>query len=254
MSGFIEKGPIVRHELVGPAIYLMEMALPKTAALAEPGQFLHIKTPGPYQLLRRPISISGADKEKGIVEIIYRVVGAGTEAMSHMKTGDVVDSLGPLGTAFSRKEGHIVGIGGGVGIAPILFLSRRVKKGAMTAVIGGRNEKEVFWKDLFPDTLRDLVVTTDDGSFGTKGFSVSVLPGLFEKGDVTEVAACGPAIMMKTAAKMAKDAGIYCEVSMERRMGCGTGGCLACVCDRTGGGHYKVCLDGPVFNAAEVVL
>lgn len=109
-------------------------------------------------------------------------------------------------------KGHIVGVGGGVGIAPILFMARCAKRGQMTVVIGGRNKEEVFWKDLFPKTLKQLIVTTDDGSYGIKGFSVSVLPELFAEERVDEACICGPGIMMKTAAQMAADAGIYCEV------------------------------------------
>ena len=150
---------------------------------------------------------------------------------------------------------HIVGIGGGVGIAPILFMARKAKPGQMTVVIGGRNKEEVFWKDLFPKTLKELIVTTDDGSYGIKGFSVSVLPELFKNGNVDEACVCGPGIMMRITAQMAKEANVPCEVSMERRMGCGIGTCLGCVCDRADGkGHYKVCVDGPVFKAEEVVL
>lgn len=256
MSGFLEKGPIRIHEPVGPSIWRMVIYLPCTAKEARPGQFIHITVSNALHLLRRPISIAGTDPEKGLVEILYRVVGSGTELMTHMKPGDMIDSLGPLGTSFSMKgKDHIVGLGGGVGIAPILFMARRAVPDQMTAVIGGRNRKEIFWKDYFPDTLRKLIVTTDDGSYGIKGFSVSVLPGLLKKEKVDEVAVCGPGIMMKTAAQMAAEARVYCEVSMERRMGCGIGTCLACVCDRKDGkGHYKVCSDGPVFPAEEVVL
>ena len=214
-----------------------------------------MKVNDPRYILRRPISIAGTNPGKGRVEIIYRIVGKGTDAMSHLKVGDTIDCLGPLGTSFSMDKDHIVGIGGGVGIAPILFMSRVAEPKQMTIVIGGRNKEEVFWKDLFPKTVRQMIVTTDDGSYGIKGFSVSVLPELFGRGDVDEACVCGPGIMMKTAAQMAKDAGVYCEVSMERRMGCGIGTCLGCVCDRKDGkGHYKVCADGPVFNAEEVVL
>lgn len=189
------------------------------------------------------------------MEIIYRIVGKGTEAMSHLKVGDTLDCLGPLGTSFDMNKDHIVGIGGGVGIAPILFMARASREGQMTVVIGGRNKEEVFWKDLFPKKVRQMIVTTDDGSYGIKGFSVSVLPKLFSEEKVDEACVCGPGIMMRTAAEMAKEAGVFCEVSMERRMGCGIGTCLGCVCDRKDGkGHYKVCADGPVFNAEEVVL
>lgn len=255
MAGYVEQGIIRRHEKVGPSIYLMDLELPKIAKDAQVGQFIHIRINDERYILRRPISIAGADPEKGIVQIIYRIVGVGTEAMASLKEGDTLDCLGPLGTSFSMDKEHIVGVGGGVGIAPILFMARRAKPGQVTVVIGGRNEEEVFWKDLFPDTVRRLIVTTDDGSYGIKGFSVSVLPELMKNEKVDEVAVCGPGIMMRTAANMAKEAGVYCEVSMERRMGCGIGTCLGCVCDRRDGkGHYKVCKDGPVFNAEEVVL
>lgn len=240
MSGFVEKGIIRVHDHVGPDIWLMQIELPRIAKEAKPGQFVHVKVNDPRYILRRPISIAGTNPGKGRVEIIYRIVGKGTDAMSHLKVGDTIDCLGPLGTSFSMDKDHIVGIGGGVGIAPILFMSRVAKPKQMTVVIGGRNKEEVFWKDLFPKTVRQMIVTTDDGSYGIKGFSVSVLPELFGRGDVDEACVCGPGIMMKTAAQMAKDAGVYCEVSMERRMGCGIGTCLGCVCDRKDGkGHYK---------------
>ena len=255
MAGFVEKGTILSHELVGPSIWRMRLELPLIAQHAQPGQFIHVKVNDPSLILRRPISIAGADAGKGVVEIIYRVVGKGTDAMSRLEEGDVVDCLGPLGTAFDMDKNHIVGIGGGVGIAPILFMARRAKPGQMTVVIGGRNKEEVFWKDFFPTKVKELIVTTDDGSYGIKGFSVSVLPELFKNGNVDEACVCGPGIMMRITAQMAKEAGVSCQVSMERRMGCGIGTCLGCVCDRADGkGHYKVCVDGPVFAAEEVVL
>lgn len=255
MAGFVEKGTIMLHEQVGPEIWRMQLELPLTARAAKPGQFIHIKVNAPRYILRRPISIAGTDAGKGLVEIIYRIVGKGTEAMSHLKEGDVVDCLGPLGTAFDMEKDHIVGIGGGVGIAPILFMARKAKPGQMTVVIGGRNKEEVFWKDFFPKTVKQLIVTTDDGSYGIKGFSVSVLPELFKNENVDEACVCGPGIMMRITAQMAKEAGVACQVSMERRMGCGIGTCLGCVCDKADGkGHYKVCVDGPVFQAEEVVL
>ncbi len=254
MAGYVEKGIIRLHEKVGPDVWRMQIELPLTAKDAKPGQFIHVKVGDSSKLLRRPISIAGAEAGKGLVEIIYRIVGEGTELLSRMKVGDRLDSLGPLGTHFSMNAGHIVGVGGGVGIAPILFMARRAEAKQMTIVIGGRNKEEVFWKDFFPKNVKQLIVTTDDGSYGIKGFSVSVLPELFAKEKVDECCICGPEIMMRKAAEMAADAGIYCEVSMERRMGCGTGTCLACVCDKANGGHYKVCLDGPVFDAKEVVL
>lgn len=255
MAGYIEKGVIRRHVLAGPDIWRMEIELPRIAGEAVPGQFVNIRIPDGTRILRRPISIAGTVPGRGIVEIFYRVVGGGTRILSWLKEGDVVDCLGPLGRGFTIPSGHFVGVGGGVGIAPILFTARRAKPGQMTVAIGGRNKDEVFWKDFFPETLRELIVTTDDGSCGIKGFAISVLPDILAREDVEEVVTCGPGIMMKKTAELAEQAGIACEVSLERRMGCGTGGCLACVCDRWGAkGHYKVCLNGPVFNSREVVL
>ena len=230
MKGYVEKGVICQHDKVGPAIWRMIIELPKTAREAQPGQFIHVKINDCSKLLRRPISIAGADPEKGLVEIIYRVVGEGTLLMSQMHEGDRLDCLGPLG------------------IAPILFTARRAKVGQTTVVIGGRNREEVFWKDLFPHTLKNLIVTTDDGSYGVKGFTVSVLPEVFKHNTIKQIIVCGPAIMMKKTAEISKEAKVPCEVSLEKRMGCGTGTCMACVCDKVSGGHYKVCKDGPVFN------
>ena len=124
MAGYVEKGIIWLHKKIAKDIWQMQIELPLTAREAKPGQFIHMKVNDPRYLLRRPISIAGTDPEKGLVEIIYRIVGKGTEAMSHLKEGDVVDSLGPLGTSFSMDKDHIVGIGGGIGIAPILFMAR----------------------------------------------------------------------------------------------------------------------------------
>ena len=254
MKGYVEKGVICQHDKVGPAIWRMIIELPKTAREAQPGQFIHVKINDCSKLLRRPISIAGADPEKGLVEIIYRVVGEGTLLMSQMHEGDRLDCLGPLGTSFTIPDGELVGVGGGVGIAPILFTARRAKVGQMTVVIGGRNREEVFWKDLFPHTLKNLIVTTDDGSYGVKGFTVSVLPEVFKHNTIKQTIVCGPAIMMQKTAEISKEAKVPCEVSLEKRMGCGTGTCMACVCDKVSGGHYKVCKDGPVFNAEEVIL
>ncbi len=255
METFIEKGILRRHDLVGPAVWRMQMELPRIAKAAAPGQFIHIKIGDASHLLRRPISIAGTDSGRGLLTIYYRVVGVGTEWLSTCRTGDVLDCAGPLGRAFSETDGHTIAVGGGVGIAPMLFAAQKAPEKQMTVVIGGRDEKEVFWKDAFPDKLRELIVMTDDGSFGQKGFTTDALPKVLEAGDVKKVITCGPVIMMRKVAQLAEAANIPCEVSLERRMGCGTGGCLACVADKAdGSGHVKVCKDGPVFDSREVRL
>ena len=203
------------------------------------------------------MTIADADAHRGSITLIIQRLGVTSHKITQLNPGDcLADVSGPLGRP-TRVEtvGTVLACGGGVGIAPILFMARKANPGQMTVVIGGRNKEEVFWKDLFPKTLKELIVTTDDGSYGIKGFSVSVLPELFKNGNVDEACVCGPGIMMRITAQMAKEANVPCEVSMERRMGCGIGTCLGCVCDRADGkGHYKVCVDGPVFKAEEVVL
>ena len=140
---------------------------------------------------------------------------------------------------------------------PLFVLAWLLADGARLPEIAPRAGAAIVYLGVFGSVVGFTLyyyVIKNDGSYGIKGFSVSVLPELFAEEQVDEACICGPGIMMKTAAQMAADAGIYCEVSMERRMGCGTGTCLACVCDKADGGHYKVCLDGPVFNAQEVCL
>lgn len=254
MYSLSEKGVICSNEKIGPDIFCMRIKLPKTAKSARAGQFVHVKIHDASKILRRPISISGADSQSGLVEIIYRVVGGGTENMSKMKRGEIIDSIGPLGKPFELPTDNSVAVGGGVGIAPILFLSRQSEENLLTVVIGGRNKKEVFWKDLFPKKINKIIVTTDDGSYGIKGYSVAVLPEILQKSDIKKMYVCGPLPMMKKAVEIAEKVKISCEISLERRMGCGTGTCLACVCDKTDGGHAKVCFDGPVFKSSEVIL
>lgn len=254
MYSLFESGSIYTNDKIGPEIYRMQIKLPLTAQKARAGQFIHVKINDSSRILRRPISISGAYPESGIVEIIYRVVGPGTENISKMKTGDFLDILGPLGKPFELPVENSIAVGGGVGIAPILFLSRQSKENLLTVVIGGRNEEEVFWKDLFPEKVKKVVVTTDDGSYGIKGYSVAVLPEILKDGNTKKMYVCGPLPMMKKAVEIADNSNVECEVSLERRMGCGTGTCLACVCNKVNGGHAKVCSDGPVFKSSEVIL
>ncbi len=251
MESCVEMGKIIRNELIGPAIYSMTVQCPQIAGAAVPGQFVHVrvaKTTAP--LLRRPISLAGADPKTGEILLIYRVVGVGTQWMAELKAGDELDCLGPIGTAFTQTKGKTLLVGGGVGIAPMVYLAEQLLPEQTTVLIGGRNEAELFWKDLFHGP--ELVLTSDDGSIGHKGFTVDVMPQLIEEKKFERIYVCGPTIMMKKAAFIAQEYGIACEVSLEEYMGCGTGGCLGCSIDGRDGKRYKVCHDGPVFPGEEV--
>ena len=119
-------------------------------------------------------------------------------------------------------------------------------------LIGGRSEREVFWKELLAPLAEKIYVTTDDGSFGTKGFTTTLLPDVLAKETPARVVTCGPTVMMQGIAKIVRDAGLPCEVSLEKRMACGIGVCLGCTFETTRGTRKKVCVDGPVFDAKEV--
>ncbi len=249
-----EIGKIVLHEKIATDMYRIVVHLPRTAASIRPGQFLHVRIGKGYDpFLRRPFSPSRIDATKGEVEMIYRLVGRGTALLSEMRVGDFLDSLGPLGSTFTL-DGNLLMVGGGVGIAPILYAAQEAEPGSVTALIGGRNADELFWRHYFPAHVENFHLTTDDGSMGHHGFVTDLVPELLATGKYTRVLTCGPEIMMKKVITLAAQAHIPCEVSLERRMGCGTGGCLACVVNAAQGGHYKACEDGPVFDSREVLL
>ncbi|SUP37217.1 dihydroorotate dehydrogenase electron transfer subunit [Veillonella criceti] len=296
MSGYVEMARVLRNEQIGADVWIMNLYAPKQAAEAEVGQFCNVRvTGGTAPLLRRPISYAGFDKEEGTITLLYRVVGTGTEMMTCLKEGDVLDCLGPLGSRFEMTDNMLL-IGGGVGIAPMLCIASKlndvedtmrytneedetviqpVASRKATVVLGFRNESETFWADLFKDCPVDVYITTDDGSVGTKGFPTAIMGELIqsERGEVkrqlppysarkeegtsaingfTSVMTCGPTPMMKGVAKVAEEYSVPCQVSLEERMGCGTGGCLGCGCHGRGGKRYKVCKEGPVFPAEEV--
>lgn len=229
---------------------------PKIARQASPGQFIHIKiTPG-EPLLRRPLSLADADEKSGTLRLVYRIAGKGTAALAALKEGAGINCLGPLGHGFDLDCRRPLLIGGGMGIAPLIFLARRLKEqDTDTAVLlGGRGKEEMFWPPLFEKYAGKVFITTDDGSVGEKGFTVDLLPQLLEENSYDRIFVCGPQPMMAAAAKIAAAAQVPCQVSLEKHMACGIGACLSCTCEaKDGGKRKKVCADGPVFWAEEVL-
>ena len=206
MSGYVEQGEVVRNEQIGSDVWIMDIHAPKQAAEAKVGQFCNVRVAdSTAPLLRRPISYAGFDAEKGTITLLYRVVGKGTEIMTHLVPGDTLDCLGPLGEPFVTSKNMLL-VGGGVGIAPMLCISSHLKEGEEAQVIlGFRNESETFWADLFKDTPVKVHITTDDGSVGTKGFPTAIMPDLINANSFTSVMTCGPTPMMKGVAQVAKD-------------------------------------------------
>lgn len=223
-----------------------------------PGQFVHLQARGRLEtLLRRPISIAGVDLKTLEFRLIYRVEGTGTKNLSEKQTGDSIDLLGPLGNGFPmdqiKKGQTALLVGGGIGIPPLYYLSKQlVQKGvSVKHVLGFSSKAEVFSEKEFAE-LGETRVTTVNGSYGQKGFVTDVMTDI----DFDVLYACGPTAMLRALEQRYANKEAY--FSLEQRMGCALGVCMACVCpvagDETGTAYRKVCSDGPVFPLGEVVL
>ena len=229
---------IKSNEQIAKNVYRMLLAGDTTGIL--PGQFVNIRVQG--QFLRRPISV--CNTAEGVLTIIYKVVGVGTEAMSHLPVGTQLDVLTILGNGYNlSKAGEApLLVGGGVGVPPMYMLARQLREaGKKVRVILGFNTKdEVFYEEEFRTLGCDVTVTTVDGSHGVKGFVTNALDG-----KQSYYYTCGPLPMIKA---LLQAAGTNGEVSMEERMGCGFGACMGCTIQTTQG-PKRVCKEGPVFPA-----
>lgn len=235
-------------------IYDMWINTVNIAEKAVPGQFISVYTKDSSKLLPRPISICEVDGTR--LRIVYRIAGAGTKEFSEYKAGDSIRILGPIGNGFPLKENaKAILIGGGIGIPPMLELSKRLY-GDKTFVLGYRNKNTFLDKDL--KLYGDLVIATDDGSLGTHGTVIDALKEQHVEGDV--IYACGPTPMLRAVKKYAEENNIEAWLSLEEHMACGIGACLACVCQSTDTDSHsmvnnkRVCSEGPVFNSREVEL
>ena len=243
---------IQSNDCIAKNVYRMQLGGDTEGIL--PGQFVNIRVQG--QFLRRPISVCNVTEvkgesleAKGMLTIIYKVVGVGTEAMSHMLVGTQLDVLTVLGNGYDlSKAGNApLLVGGGVGVPPMYMLARQLREiGKNVRVILGFNTKdEVFYEEEFRALGCDVTVTTVDGSHGVKGFVTNALDG-----KQSYYYTCGPLPMIKA---LIQAAGTNGEVSMEERMGCGFGACMGCTIQTTQG-PKRVCKEGPVFAASELLL
>ncbi len=253
MSKMIVKAPVVQQREIAKSVYQLTLHSPELTQQAVPGQFIHLRVTENYQpLLRRPLSISSVNRDAGTLSTIYRIVGQGTMQLSTFKTDAIIDCMGPLGKGFDLQCHTPLLIGGGMGLAPLVFLAQRLCPRPLEILMGGRNEQELFWQTVYRDICDKIHITTDDGSLGRRGFTVDILPDLLDKGTFDRIYACGPRPMLEAIAAIAKQFAIPCQVSLEEHMACGVGACLSCTCAGTDGKRRKVCTDGPVFWAGEV--
>ncbi|MCH5272435.1 MAG: dihydroorotate dehydrogenase electron transfer subunit [Lachnospiraceae bacterium] len=240
-------------------IYQMRIKAERIAAQAKAGQFVSLYCKEGGRLLPRPISICEIDREKGELRFVYRIVGAGTKEFSSLAAGEHIVVTGPLGNGFMTEdctEGmHAVLLGGGIGIPPMLELAKALP-GEKTIVLGYRDADTFLAKEFEP--YGRVVLASDNGSAGVKGTVLDALRKEGIKGDM--LFACGPKPMLRGIKEYAKEQGLRAQLSLEERMACGIGACLACVCKTTEtDGHSqvknaRVCKEGPVFYAEEIEL
>jgi len=220
-----------------------------------PGQFVQVLVSNSHStFLRRPLSIHERDYEKNSLSFLIQIVGNGTRALSKLKEGDTINTILPLGNAYTipDNDGRYLLIGGGCGVAPLLFLAHTMnKKGIRPDIIIGGRSKEHVLRSADYKKYGNLHITTEDGSLGEKGFVIHHSLLWKENNHYDRIYTCGPEAMMKAVAKYASKKQTSCEVSLENLMACGIGACLVCVV-KTREGNKRACIDGPVFNVDEL--
>lgn len=247
-----EKGVILRKKEIADEIFDIWIQTEEIARFSRAGQFVMLYCNDGSRLLPRPISICEINPEEKSLRLVYRIAGKGTKEFSEMKEGMELTVLGPLGNGFPKKEASALVIGGGIGIPPMLELSRQLN--CRKQIILGFRDQLFLEKDFEP--YGDVFLATEDGSAGTKG---NVLDAISEHGLKADIIyACGPLPMLRALKAYAKEHHMECYVSLEERMACGIGACLGCVCksketdSHTNVKNKRICKEGPVFEAQEV--
>lgn len=244
---------VMSMEQLSDDIYSLWIKEQTIAAEAKAGQFISFFSKDGSKLLPRPISICEIDKANGALRVVFRVVGFGTKEFSQLKEGEVVDVMGPLGNGYTLEGKKAILIGGGIGIPPMLELAKSLS--IEKSIVLGYRTNDLFLKNDF-ETYGDVYVSTEDGTAGTKG---NVIDAIREHNiDADIIFACGPTPMLKGVKAYAAEHGIKAQLSLEEKMACGIGACLACVCKSKEKDHHsnvnnkRVCKDGPVFYADEI--
>lgn len=255
MSAAVKKSVrILANIRLEEGIYDMLLEAGKMAEAAKPGQFISLYCKREGRLLPRPISICETDKEKGRIRLVYRVAGKGTKEFSELRVGDEIECIGPLGNGFALEGARALIIGGGIGIPPLLELAKQLK--CDKKIILGYRDVTFLDKDF--EGFGEVYIAAEDGSAGIKGNVMDVVKAYDFPADI--IYACGPAPMLKAVKEYAESRNIKAQLSLEERMACGIGACLACVCRSVETDHHlnvrskRVCKEGPVFYADEIIL
>ncbi len=240
---------IIDNKKINTQYFILKVQAPHDISNILPGQFVNILvTDTRHAFLRRPISIYDIHPLERTIDLLIQVVGEGTHLLSKLKAGEQLDVLYPLGKSFSLLESGKIAllVGGGVGIAPLLFLAKKLyQKGVdVHILLGGKGSNNIIETKNF-EKYGKVYIATEDGSQGERGLLTQ--HSILRKSDFDMIYSCGPDAMMRAVANIAAEHTIECEVSLENMMACGIGSCLCCVTP-TKSGHQCVCSDGPVFN------
>lgn len=253
----MENIKIKSNNKVSEEYYLLELDGSSLINNTKPGQFFNIRLSrdeGYDPLLRRPLSIHDINEKRKSIYILYRIIGRGTRILSKFQSGETIDVLGPLGTGFNTdfNEQDILIIGGGMGIAPLYYLSKKlVHNNKLTVILGGNNKEDlIYFSKAFSNINTDIKYTTIDGSLGHMGNAIDLWEKISEF-SFDYIYTCGPLPMLIRVQELARKYNIKGQVSMEERMGCGIGLCLSCVC-HSKEGNQRVCMEGPVFTLNKI--
>lgn len=220
----------------------------RQCAKAKPGQFLMLWVPGVDEI---PLSVLDAKNSEATVSVAVKRVGEATQALHNTRIGDVVGVRGPFGNSFTFEKGNVLMVGGGVGIAPLAFLAKKIvsKASKTVMVLGAKTRGELLFLDYLKRLCgeENVLAATEDGSYGVKGLASNLADSVLAKEKFERVYACGPEPMVRRVFECAENSGVFVEASLERLMRCAIGICGSCVI-----GKYRVCRDGPVFNTHQL--
>ena len=246
---------ILAKKELSPNVYAMTIEAPRVARKAQPGQFIILRIDEEGE--RIPLTIADFDREKGTILLVFQTIGASTMELAAMNAGDsLLDFVGPLGqpSVIKKMEGTVVVVGGGIGVAPTYPIARAMKEAGnkVIAIMGAKTKDILIMEDMMKQVTDEILVTTDDGSRGIKGFVTYAVQALVDRGEkISQITAIGPCIMMKSVADAPRDLGIRTIVSLNPIMVDGTGMCGGCRV--TVGGETKfACVDGPEFDGHQV--
>lgn len=252
----ILQAKIIKNIEVMPNYYKMILEAPGISRQAKPGQFINVLVSDKHApLLRRPFSIHNIKDSK--IEILYEIVGKGTEILSRKKAGEKINIIGPLGNGFdfSGLKRQAIVVAGGMGIAPLIFLAKKLKSNKTIVFIGAKNKRQILCEDELKNIGCEVKIATDDGSLGFKGLITKLLKRdlpKIKKRPLT-IFACGPKPMLKEIVSISKHYHIPAQLSLEEHMACGIGACFGCVV-LTKDGYKRVCKEGPVFNGSDIKI